>query len=291
MPASRDPTAPASGPAVPQASRRRPVRRLFALHGACAALLGAAITLLPGLASAQAARTPSCAVVLMHGKWGNPQYISFFGRRLEPECRFKSIEMPWSARRGYDATYVQALDQIAEEIRAFRAQGHIRVLLAGHSFGANAAMAYMADRGDADGVIALAPGHSPAYSYAQGIGRAAVDEARAKVAAGQGAERLSMDDLNQGRRQTLRMRADVLLSYFDPEGLGHMPGTAARFKRPVPFLWVIGTADPLYRAGEDFAFAKAPPHPASRYLVVDADHARTPDVAVDQVKAWILSLP
>lgn len=233
----------------------------------------------------------ACAVVLMHGKWGNPQAIGFFGRRLEPACTVKSIDMPWSARRGYDVPYPQALEQIADEVRQFRAQGFRRVLLAGHSFGANAALAYMAQHGDADGVIALAPGHSPAAAYRRGIGREAVDEARAKVAAGEGAAMLTMADLNQGQTRNVRMRADVLLSYFDPEGLGHMPGTAERFKKAVPLLWVIGTQDPLYPAGEAFAYAKAPPHPASRYLVVEAGHVNTPDVAVEQVKGWIAGLP
>lgn len=283
--------APEPDPATPRPSAHPASSCAAGRRGFVFAAAASGLVLMLRPAAAQPAPEPSCAVVLMHGKWSSPQYIGFFGRRLEPECRVRSIEMPWSARRAYDATYHQALDQIAQEIQALRARGHARVLLAGHSFGANAAMAYMADRGDADGVIALAPGHAPAYAYAQGIGRSAVDEARAKVAAGLGAERLSMDDLNQGRRQTLRMRADVLLSYFDPDGLGHMPATAPRFKRPVPFLWVIGTADPLYPAGPGFAHAQAPQHPASRYLVVDADHARTPDVAVEQVKAWILSLP
>ena len=119
----------------------------------------------------------------------------------------------------------------------------------------------------------------------------AVDKARELVKAGQGSEKLAMDDLNQGKRQSIRMSADVLWSYFDPAGLGHMPGTAASFKKPVPFLWVIGTNDPLYAAGEDFAYRKAPDHPASKYLVVSAGHIDTPDVAAAQVLEWLRGLP
>ena len=40
------------------------------------------------------------------------------------------------------------------------------------------------------------------------------------VAEGKGAEMLEMEDFNQGKARPVRMRADVLLSYFDPEGLG-----------------------------------------------------------------------
>jgi pimeloyl-ACP methyl ester carboxylesterase len=240
---------------------------------------------------AQADTTKKCAMVVMHGKWGNPQYISFFARKIEPTCAFKSIEMPWSARRSYDEPYSKALEEITAQVAAFRAEGYRQVLLAGHSFGANAAMAYMTVRDDVDGIITLAPGHSPAVMYERGIGKSAVDAAQALVASGKGDERLTMEDFNQGKRQPQRMRADVLWSYFNPTGLGHMPATAAAFRKPVPFLWVIGTGDPLYRAGEAFAYNRAPTHPASRYLVVEADHASTPDVAAQQVKAWIEALP
>ena len=55
-------------------------------------------------------------------------------------------------------------------------------------------------------------------------------------------------------------------------------------------MWVIGTADPLFRGGEAYAWNKAPAHPQSQYLVVTADHAGTPDVAVAQVLEWIQKL-
>lgn len=236
------------------------------------------------------AQGKDCAMVLLHGKWGNTQYISFFGRKLESVCAFKTLEMPWSERRSYDQPYSVALAEIDVQVKAFRSQGYQRVLVVGHSFGANAAMAYMATVGDADAIIAIAPGHSPSFMYERAIGSSAVDKARELVAAGKGNERLEMEDLNQGKKRTLRMAADSLWSYFNPEGLGHMPKTAALFKKSVPFLWVVGTADPLLRLGEDFAYNKTPAHPRSQYLVVNAGHGDTPDVAANQVAAWIKSL-
>lgn len=247
-------------------------------------VLGSMLVLATVLAGAE---EKPCAVVLLHGKWGAPQNLAFFGARLEPLCATKALEMPWARRRAYDAPYPAALASIAAQVRAFREQGYRQVLLAGHSFGANAALAYMAEVGDADGVIALAPGHSPAFMYERGIGREAVDTARQLVAAGKGDEMLSMEDLNQGQRQSLRMPAAVLLSYFDPEGLGHMPGTVRRFKRAVPLLWVVGTRDPLFRFGAAFAYDAAPAHPASRYVTVEAGHGDTPEVAAATVRAWV----
>lgn len=236
------------------------------------------------------AQDKACAIVLMHGKWGNTQYLRFFGRRMQPYCEVRLIEMPWSKRRNYDASYPQALDEIAAQVQKLRAEGFQRVVLMGHSFGANAALAYMATQGDADAVVALAPGHSPAAMYARGIGRAAVDEARTLVAAGQGAQTLTMDDLNQGRRQNIRMRADVLLSYFDPQGLGDMPSTAAAFKKPVPLLWVVGTGDPLYPMGQGYGFDRAPAHAHSQYLVYQGGHEGFEGTA-EQVLEWVKAMP
>lgn len=236
------------------------------------------------------AQDKECAIVLMHGKWGKPQDISFFGRRIEQECVFKAIEMPWSANRNYDVPYPVALTEIAEQVKRLRDQGYKYVLVGGHSFGANAALAYMADVGNADGVMALAPGHVPYFMYQKGIGKEAVDKARSLMAQGNGEQKISMDDSNQGTVRSVRMRADVLLSYFDPEGLGNMRKSVKHFKRSVPLLWAVGTQDPLYPKGADYAFNLAPPNPKSQYAVVDADHRDTPEKAVDIALTWIKGL-
>ena len=47
----------------------------------------------------------------------------------------------------------------------------------------------------------------------------------------------------------------------------------------VPFLWVVGTGDRMYQRGEGYAYARAPRHPKSKYLVVKAGHKDTPNVA------------
>lgn len=236
------------------------------------------------------AQEKNCALVLMHGKWGAPQNLAVFASRIETVCTTQLLEMPWSGRRAYDQPYPVALQEINDQVERFRAQGFKKVLIGGQSFGANACLAYMAERGDADGLLILAPGHVPRTMYNLGMGRTEVDQARTLVAAGQGNETLTMDDLNQGRRRAMHMRAEVLLSYFDPDGLGHMPGTSARFKKTVPVLWVVGTLDPLYPQGEGFAYAKLPPHPKSRFVVVNAGHGNTPAEAVSSVLEWVPSL-
>ena len=111
----------------------------------------ALLTLLSGLLmgglSPALAQTPAdgkpCAMIVMHGKWGGPRFLDGFARAMAPSCEAKSIEMPWSGRRAYDAGYPAALQEISAQIKAFRAQGYRRVLLAGHSFGANAALTWL----------------------------------------------------------------------------------------------------------------------------------------------------
>lgn len=233
-----------------------------------------------------------CAVVLMHGKWGGPKspYLKGIAEKMGAVCQVELREMPWSRNRAYDETYEAALEKLAASVAQYRQKGVRRVFLGGQSFGANAAMAYQAQIGNADGVIALAPGHSPSYMYETGLTRSAISLAQELIAQGRPESVVQFTDLNQGEKKTFSIRADVFNSYFRPDGLGNMALSAARFKNPTPFLWVIGTLDPLYPSGAAYAFDKVPAHPASKYLVVSANHATTPEVAADQVVAWLSAL-
>ena len=228
-----------------------------------------------------------CAIVLLHGKWGNPGQLGPFARKLLPVCDYRALEMPWSQRRGYDKDYPSALREISAQVKDFRQQGYRRVLVAGHGLGANAAIAYAAEVGNVDGVIALAPGHFPRAMYERGGSREVVDAARKLVAAGKGQQSLSIEDTELDQRRSIAMSAAVMVSYFDPQGLGDMPTTARRIAQNIPLMWVIGRKDPLFAAGEAYAYAQAPPHPLGRYAVVNADHAGTPDAAAKPVIEWV----
>ena len=46
----------------------------------------------------------------------------------------------------------------------------------------------------------------------------------------------------------------------------------------------------LIEAGAEYAFNRAPKHSKSKYLVVNAGHANTPDVAKAELVAWLKSL-
>lgn len=254
------------------------------LRSLCASiLLGISVLSLPTHAA------QDCAVILMHGKWGGPKspYLKVLADKIATICKVELREMPWSRLRNYDQTYENALQDMSQTVQRYRDEGYKKIFIAGQSFGANAAMAYQAYIGDADGIIALSPGHAPHYMYSSGLTQQAVTEAKRAVASGKPEASVSMTDLNQGQRKDIQIRADVLLSYFDPEGLGNMARTSSEFKRPTPFLWVIGTHDMLYREGKAYAFDKVPKLALNKYLVVNATHASAPEVASDQVVEWI----
>lgn len=74
------------------------------------------------------------------------------------------------------------------------------------------------------------------------------------------------------------------------EGFAALPVLAPKLRQHIPLLWVVGSGDPLSTQGEAYAFAKAPPHPHSRYVAVKADAAGTPEAASSAVLEWIKSL-
>ena len=246
------------------------------------------LALWPLIGNAQA---KECAVILMHGKWGTPQFISFYGRRLAPICEIETIEMPWSRNRNYDATYSAAIEEIAQQVGKFRQKGTRLVIVGGQSFGANAALAYASTKGDVDGIIALAPGHVPSMMFHKfNLNTDTLPLARQMIAAGQGGEKVSVRDFNQGETRTIRMSAEVFLSYFDPEGLGNMTLSARNYKRPIATLMVIGTRDPLFLTSRVNIFDKIPSHPKNEYRIVEAGHLDTPEAAVNLSLEWLKGL-
>lgn len=232
------------------------------------------------------AQDKACAVVVLHGKWGNPQGMALFANRLEPPCASKVLEMPWAQRRSYDEPYPVALAAIGAQVAAFRAQGYRKVVVAGQSFGANAVVAYLAEGGDADAAVVLAPGHTPKIWYERGISKEAVDKARELVAAGKGRDTLSITDVNQSERRSMSMRAEAMVSYFEPEGLGDIPTSAARVKRALPVLWVTPVGDTLLLR-PSYGFEQLPPDPKSKFTQVQSGHMSVPDASGGIVQEWL----
>ena len=238
-------------------------------------------------AGVSSAAPKDVGLVLMHGKWSNPgATMGMVAHAAERDGHMvENIEMPWSGRRDYDKDYTEAMAEIDAAVTRLKAKGAGKIVIGGHSFGANAALAYGSSREGVAGVMLLAPGHSP--DRQQGFFAASVEKARAMIADGKGDQMAKFEDSNQGRTKTIDMRARIYLSYFDPTGLGAMSVTAPKIKPGTAMFLAIGDKDPWFRMARSVIFSKAPADPRSRYVELASNHFDTPKDALPDVLAWL----
>ena len=226
-------------------------------------------------------------IVLLHGKWGQPNSMRSLGSVLESSGYKVSIpEMAWSGRRLYDKDYPAALREIEAEVKQLRARGAKRVVVAGQSLGANAAVAYASSGLDLDALVIFAPGHFPERGMGGRAGQEGAARSKSMVAAGHGDDLDSFPDTNQGRNRTVRMTAAIHQSYFDPDGLGAMTKTIRKLPKALPILLVIGTQDPFLPESRAM-FDSAPAHEASRYVVLEGDHMGMPNLVSGEMLKWL----
>lgn len=259
-----------------------PISKQLRLYALVFALISASAVLAAGPAG----------VVLLHGKQGSPSshHLTQLVSALQREGFLVSTpEMPWSGSRIYDQTYQAAMEQIDNAVKELRERGTKKIFIAGQSLGANAAL-YYATRTSVDGVLALAPGHTPEQDGFRRRFSDGVEQAKNMIRVGKSDERASFNDTNQGKDFTVQTTAKIYLSYMDPEGPAVMPKSAAAIKPGTALLWVVGTNDAMYKRGPAYAFEQAPRHPQSKYVVVRSDHFNTPRDAVDEILAWLRAL-
>lgn len=248
-----------------QALRRNRRRALVPLLSVAVAL-GA-------MAPALAFDLRGAGVVLIHGKAGGQGPLQPLAQGLK--ARGATVVLPrmsWTS--GY-RTYDQTLGEVQAAVSRLKAGGASRIVLAGHSLGANISMGYAARVGGVDAVVALAPGHRPDFIASQ-TGES-LAQAKAMVAAGQGAQKGRFLDFNQGRTFPITTTAEAYLNFFDPSGPAAQAAQASGVR--VPTLWVIGTGD---RAAMNDRAAYS-----GTRIVVEADHQTTPRVAVAEVIDWL----
>ncbi len=199
-----------------------------------------------------------------------------------------SPEMPWSFGRMYGATYEEAMREIDGVVAGLKGKGARRIVIVGHSLGANAAIGYAARRPGVAAVVALSPGHLPETAEMRARTGAAIIEARALLASGDKSRHFWPDGI-QGIPTFATASPAVYLSMFDPDGPAVIQKNAAAL-HGVPLLWVVGQSDPILARGRDYAFSRAPGNPKSRYVEVSAGHLTAPLVARSQVVEWLKSL-
>ncbi|HSV21853.1 MAG TPA: alpha/beta hydrolase, partial [Xanthobacteraceae bacterium] len=143
----------------------------------------------------QAANLQGVGAVFLHGKgvWTGA-FDGGIPAALEAEGAVTAApEMPWSLGRIYGATYDEAMREIDAAVGGLRAKGATRIVIIGHSLGANAAIGYAARRRGVAAVVALSPGHLPETTEMRARTGAAIVEARALLAAGEKSRRVWPD--------------------------------------------------------------------------------------------------
>lgn len=231
-------------------------------------------------------------IVLIHGKWGNPNgNIKSLADALRSNgYRVVTPLMPWSVKRGYDKPYQEAIGELDEIVSNFKNRGVSHVFVIGTSFGANGSIAYAAyGKHPIDGVVAIAPGHIielPRFSkiYARDLALASE-----MIKAGKGDEIANFLDVNAGKRQQFDMKASTYWSYFDPNGIGAMSISSKKITQKIPLLVLLGgqhdIAAPL---GKEFIFSNWPAHPKNIYATLDgAEHFTAPEFAIEPILKWL----
>jgi len=254
-------------------------------------LLASAI-LLAGAAQTVAAE--KIGVVLMHGKTGTAKSGGLIGPLVSKltGAGFLVIapEMPWSRSRYLAKDYAGSMAEIDAAVAQLKRQGATKIIVAGHSMGANAALGYGARRQGIAGVVAIAPGHDPAFEAFQSNVNHDYRRAKEMVGKGQGDKYGQFADFNQGTRSQVRVKAHIYLDWFDPTGPAAMKANTRKLKPGTALLCVYGEGDRISRFGRVAAFDAAPPNPKSVYLEVSGGHTQTPRIAADKIVAWIKTL-
>jgi pimeloyl-ACP methyl ester carboxylesterase len=243
------------------------------------------------LAVPGAAEDGKVGIVLLHGKQSSvPGPVGSLAEKLRgAHYLVATPEMPWSRDRIYGASYEDAMSEIDKAADGLKKKGAQKIVVGGLSLGGNAAVGYAARRSDLAAIVVLAPGHFPELPRQREVFASSVARAREMIVAGRGDSFASFSDFNMGKTFYSQTSAKIYLSYFDPDGPAVVPANAAAIRSAIAILWVVGTKD-LATRPSGYAFDKAPPHPKSKYVAVDADHLQVPAVAADQVLAWLRSL-
>ncbi|HUE19310.1 MAG TPA: alpha/beta fold hydrolase [Stellaceae bacterium] len=248
-----------------------------------------------GLAAAAPAQsTAKLGIVLLHGKTGSPNEpgIATLAAALRDAGYVVELpEMCWSAGRIYDRPFLDCLAELDPLVTQLKAAG-LGIVVAGHSLGGSAALAYGARHPGLAGIVALAPAPPIQFLAQRPDIAASLAQARSLVAQGQGDRSGDFTDFNTSGTGsgpfTVHATAKIYLSFLDPAGPSLMLANAARLNTPL--LVVSGSSDPSQQSIPG-TFAKVPANPLNRFVTESAGHMQTPQAAIPAVLAWLAALP
>lgn len=227
-------------------------------------------------------------VILMHGKWGTTKKKSpvvVLGKALS-SAGFIVLtpEMPWSKNRLYKKDYEQSMAEIDKAVAQLKSKGATKIVVGGHSMGANAAIGYGATHKGLAAVLAIAPGHVPDSSDWARKFADKVKMAKQNIDAGEAERKIKFEDINQGKKKTLEIPSRVYWSWFSPDGPSAMPINVTKLDPNSALLWVTGTDDFLHKSsGKAYAYNRALKNDKSAYVVVNSGHGNAPRIGKDAI--------
>lgn len=243
---------------------------------------------------APSAAAEKIGVVIMHGSHGTTSARSPLGPLMRAFRRagilYVAPNMPWSRSRYIDKDVEASLKEIDRAVARLKAKGATKIVVGGHSIGANAAMIYGAHRKGIAGVMAIAPGHVPSMMGWQKKMHYDYRRAEKLVKAGKGGKKFKFHLNDQGRNSTQYIKAEVYFSWFDPFGEATFAKNAEALQPGTALLWIVGRNDYMAKRGKYFAYAKAPKNPKSEYVVVAGGHRATPRIGAKKIIAWLKAL-
>lgn len=232
-------------------------------------------------------------IVLMHGKGGTCERSTLCGE-LRDALSDKGYlvaapVMPWGKGRIYDRDHAGAMSEIDALVADLKAKGADRVVVGGHSMGANAALSYGLDHPDIAGIIALAAGHQPENPFLQRQGLSdAVAKAKEMIDAGKGDEMGAFIDFNVRPQPPARTTANIYYSWFAPDGPANMMRMAQRYTGQPPVLWLDSETEQNPKMAMRRKLAQLMQEkPNVTYAVLAADHLHAPPASIPAVLAWL----
>ena len=230
-------------------------------------------------------------VVILHGQQGSRtdnQLVPLVRALRSAGAKVRISDMGWSKSSYMEMTYDQAIARIAKEIEPLRKDGATRIVLAGQSLGANAAIAYVAQGGQVDGLVLMSLGAFSEDSSKRADIAQSLAIARKDVADGNGAKVSSRVE-TQANNQTFttQARADAYVSYKSADGPACVRCNMAKISPEFPMLFASAPND-----GLDFSRVKAivatrKADYVSMLEIAGVDHFTLPRVIAPQAIAWM----
>ncbi len=253
------------------------------------ALLAAALVSITTFAANDAGSTPKIGIVVMHGKGGAPtRHVADLASALETKGYLvANLDMPWSARREYDASVSAAEAEVESALATLRSKGANRLFVAGHSQGGLFTL-YFANKHVIDGIVAIAPGGNVGSPVFQDKLGGEVANARKMIADGKGNEKTRFADYEGAKGVTpLNTTAAWYFDWFNPDGAMNQSMATKNVNPRIPVLFIAPKADHpgLIKVKQDM-FNALPVNPLTVLYEPDATHVGAPSASIAEIVRW-----